>query len=378
MRNPLPEEVYLQRTVYREPDVRGDYFRDQTAIIHSTAFRRLKKKTQVFYAPDNDHICTRIEHVLHVATISAAICRGLQLSGWQLNPDMAYAIGLGHDLGHTPFGHAGEKALDDLLGGNNAFVHEINSYRIVSKLANKGYGLNLTYGVCDGIICHNGERDEQFLFPDPVQKDLDTITNRKVSGSSYEACIVRMADKIAYLGRDLEDALMAGLIHKNDIPAHMKTRLGTNNGEIIKSLVLDLIESSKENSFIGFSNEKYIWMTELKRFNYEHIYFHKALQTYEQFCTNIIVKLFEHFSQLFDTYAFDLVAYHKLHLAIDRQFGDYLAGMKHFYEKQNEKTNQIISDFISGMTDSYCIEAARQITIPVPVIFSKSSYPNTD
>jgi len=119
-------------------------------------------------------------------------------------------------------------------------------------------------------------------------------------------------------------------------------------------------------------------MTELKRFNYEHIYFHKALQTYEQFCTNIIVRLFEHFSQLFDTYAFDMIAYQNLHLAIDRQFGDYLAGMKHFYEKHNEKTNQIISDFISGMTDSYCIEAARQITIPVPVLFSKSSYSNTD
>ena len=129
MQNNFSENDYIKRTSPREPDVRGDFFRDQTAIIHSTAFRRLKNKTQVFFAPENDHICTRIEHVLHVATIAASICKGLNLAGSNLNIDMAYAIGLGHDLGHTPFGHAGEDALNKVLGGNKAFIHEINSYR---------------------------------------------------------------------------------------------------------------------------------------------------------------------------------------------------------------------------------------------------------
>src|SRR3989339_1132510 len=140
MKNPFDEKTYLQRTIEREMDIRGDYFRDQTAIIHSMPFRRLKHKTQVFYAPDNDHVCTRIEHVLHVATIAATVCKGLNRYGWDLDMEMAYAIGIGHDLGHAPFGHQGEKALDKILGGNNAFVHEVNSYRVVEKLANNGQG----------------------------------------------------------------------------------------------------------------------------------------------------------------------------------------------------------------------------------------------
>jgi dGTPase len=180
MKNPFSESIYLQRTEPRETDVRGDYFRDQTAIIHSTAFRRLKNKTQVFFAPENDHICTRIEHVLHVATIAATICKGLNKYGWELDIDMAYAIGLGHDLGHTPFGHAGEMALNKILGGNNAFVHEINSYRQVEYLAKKGQGLNLCFGVKDGIICHNGEKDEQYLKPSQILNNLDKIKTRKV------------------------------------------------------------------------------------------------------------------------------------------------------------------------------------------------------
>ena len=131
----------------------------------------------MFFAPENDHVCTRIEHVLHVATIAKSICLGLNQYGWNLDADMAFAIGLGHDLGHAPFGHEGEYFLNKRLGGSNAFIHEINSYRIVEHLANNGKGLNLTYAVRDGIISHNGESFEQYLVPD----DKETNDSKEVA-----------------------------------------------------------------------------------------------------------------------------------------------------------------------------------------------------
>ncbi|HOY40135.1 MAG: HD domain-containing protein [Bacteroidales bacterium] len=371
MKNPLPEQVYSARVIPREADIRGDYFRDQTAIIHSTAFRRLKSKTQVFYAPDNDHICTRIEHVLHVATISAAICKGLNMHGWELNSEMAYAIGLGHDLGHTPFGHAGEKAINTYLGGGTSFAHEINSYRIVAHTANHGNGLNLTFGVRDGIICHNGERDEQHISPDPSIKDLDLIKDRNVLPSSYEGCIVRLADKIAYLGRDLEDAVLAGIISEKIIPEKIKSQLGTRNGKIINDLVIDLIEASKNSDTIGFSDEKYDLMQSLKEFNYKAIYFHSSLQAYEKFCDKVIRQLYEHFEELFDKLQVNYSDYQNQVCNIDRQFGEYLQGMEVFYNNGENSGKQRITDFISGMTDTYCIDAARQINIPEPIVFLK-------
>ncbi len=144
MTNPLQNITYKERTNSIEEDLRGAYFRDQTAIIHSTAFRRMKHKTQVFYAPENDHICTRIEHLLHVATIAKSICKGLNHYGWNLDVEMAFAIGLGHDLGHAPFGHDGESILNKLMGGNMIFIHEIHSYRVVEDLSPPGEGFNLT------------------------------------------------------------------------------------------------------------------------------------------------------------------------------------------------------------------------------------------
>ena len=138
----------------RDEDVRGPYYRDTTAIIHSSPFRRLKHKTQVFFAPSNDHICTRMEHVLHVASIASAICRPLGLDS-----ELAWAIGMGHDLGHTPFGHVGERIISKMSEerGLGKFEHEVNSLRVVDFLADNGKGLNLTYAVRDGIVCHNGE-----------------------------------------------------------------------------------------------------------------------------------------------------------------------------------------------------------------------------
>ncbi|MFW5828510.1 MAG: HD domain-containing protein, partial [Alkalispirochaeta sp.] len=223
--NQLSSEDLRRRRVPRpedERDLRGPYFRDTTAIVHSYPFRRMKNKTQVFFAPKNDHICTRIEHVMHVSTIAATISRALNL-----NPDLAWAIGMGHDLGHTPFGHLGEKILSRLRG-LDGFRHEIYSLRVVDKLANHGKGLNLTYAVRDGIINHCGEKFEQELSPDHAVKDLSAITRRDQLPSTWEGVAVRMSDKIAYLGRDLEDAMQLGLVRVEDVPATGRRLLGEN------------------------------------------------------------------------------------------------------------------------------------------------------
>ena len=246
----LPAQLARQRMRPRAGDVRGDYFRDQTAIIHSTPFRRLKHKTQVFFAPENDHICTRIEHVLHVATIAATICRGLNHHGWQLDTELAYAAGLGHDLGHAPFGHSGERALA-ACAPEEGFEHELHSLRVVDLLARNGQGLNLTWAVRDAIVCHNGERIDERLTPDETLRPPQEKRDRARRPATWEGCAVRFADKIAYLGRDIEDALAAGFITRADVPDPIARVLGTTNGEMINALVIDLIEQSALQGEMG-------------------------------------------------------------------------------------------------------------------------------
>lgn len=366
MKNYLSKEIYLKRTKNQEDDIRGAFFRDQTAIIHSMPFRRLKHKTQVFFAPENDHVCTRIEHVMHVATIAKSICKGLNYNNWKLNVEMAFAIGLGHDLGHAPFGHEGEAILNEKLGGNNAFVHEINSYRVVEYLTNAGKGLNLTYGVKDGIICHNGEKFEQILKPKQTINELDKIRDRKVQPSSYEACIVRFADKIAYLGRDIEDAIIAGFIQKSDIPQKVKDKIGISNSEIITAFVNDIIENSKNNDFIGFSDEKFELILLLRNFNYKNIYCSDKRKSFP-FAKKIITSIFDYLYDLYQTNGEDFNKYQVSQYRLNRHFGRHLEEMKDFYRNEPDK-KWLVTDFVSGMTDLYAIDAMKQITIPQPII----------
>jgi len=379
-KNKISQEDLEKRTTSRDEDIRGCYYRDQTAIIHSRPFRRLKHKTQVFFSPDDDHVCTRIEHVLHVASIAATICRGLKSkenSTWDLNEDLAYSIGLGHDLGHTPFGHAGETELSYLLGGGNSFIHEVNSYRVVEKLINQGQGLNLTYAVKDGIICHNGENFEQSIKPDFRVKDLNSIKDRKNNPATYEGCIVRFSDKIAYLGRDIEDAIIAGFIEEKNIPKNIRDKIGTSNGEIINYLVLDLIENSTEG-VISFSKSCHELMVELKDFNYQSIYNNPRIKEYKRYCKRIISTLFEYLSNLYHSNHWDIEFYLKdENLDIDKFFGNYIKGMKEFYFSEKTANNwtegdlgkQIVADYISGMTDKFAIECMKEISIPRPIEF---------
>jgi len=366
MENYLSQETYYQRSRAQEQDVRGAFFRDQTAIIHSMPFRRLKHKTQVFFAPENDHICTRIEHVMHVATIAKSICKGLNAMGWKLNEEMAFAIGLGHDLGHAPFGHEGESILNAKLGGNNSFVHEVNSYRVVEYLTNAGKGLNLTYGVKDGIICHNGEKYEQTLKPKTEVNNLDLIKDRKVQPSSYEACIVRFSDKIAYLGRDIEDAIIAGFIKSSDIPEKVKQKIGITNSDIINTFVNDVINYSHNKDVIGLSDEKYELIVLLRNFNYQNIYYNDKKTSFP-FAEKIINTIFDYLMELYLKFGNEWNNYQTSRHRINRHFGRHLEEMQDFYK--NISDNRImVTDFVSGMTDLYAIDAMKQITIPQPII----------
>ena len=369
MKNPLDELDYLKRTITKDYPIRGDFFRDQTAIIHSMPYRRLKHKTQVFFSPENDHVCTRIEHVMHVATIGATICKGLNKYDWNLNSEMAFAMGLGHDLGHAPFGHAGETALNKKLREDFKFIHEVNSYRVVQYLANDGKGLNLTYGVKDGIINHNGEQFVQFLKPNNTKNDLNTIKERKSVSSSYEGIIIRFSDIIAYLGRDIEDAVLAGFIKLSDVPKEIKDDIGNTNGDIINSLIIDLIENSKNNDSIGFSDEMFNKLKILKNFNYRYIYAHKTIVEYRKKGERILEELFDYLLDLYDNNGQDFDKYKTRESSLKNSFGAYLKKMKDFYEKENYIPKQIVTDYISGMTDNYALKAYKSIKIPNPIIF---------
>lgn len=368
--NPLSSDIYCKRTRPQTPDVRGEYFRDQTKIIHSLPFRRLKHKTQVFFAPDNDHICTRIEHVLHVATIAAAICRGLnQSNNWDLNQDLAYAIGIGHDIGHAPFGHEGERALAACIAPK-PFLHEVNSYRVVEHLANYGEGLNLTYAVKDGILCHCGEDfATQELRPAQIPNDLENIHSRRCLPTTYEGCIVRVSDKIAYLGRDIEDAIKAGLITPEDIPAVVQDEIGSSNGEIINTLTLDLIEHSKDKDYIGFSPEKNHIISELKSFNYERIYHNAQMRQRKETIDKCVADLFNYFRTIFSRYGFDYSAYDREGKQTATSFANYMASMSKIYGQNAALRDEIITDYIAGMTDSYALSAMEDVILPNSIKF---------
>ena len=364
--NPLPEQIYRTRAVVRDDDVRGPYFRDQTAIIHATPFRRLKHKTQVFFSPQNDHICTRIEHALHVATIAATICRQLGLDS-----DLAQAVALGHDLGHAPFGHAGEEYLDGISRemGLGWFVHELHSLRVVDKLANDGRGLNLTYAVRDGIVSHCGERFEQAIKPTTDYKDLSSISDRATYPTTYEGCIVRVSDKIAYLGRDIEDAIVAGLVEFSNIPTRIRQELGSKNGEIIDTLVRDVVVWSEKHNQIGFSDDKHELILKLKAFNYQNIYEHPELVEYQGFCKRIIETLYYHLLGLVDNLQLDYEAYTRRKVPFEKRFGRYLKTMSAVYNSDPMDFPRIILDYIAGMTDAYALKCIEELFLPAPIPF---------
>jgi dGTPase len=361
--NAQDEGVYRARAVPRDTDVRGDYFRDQAAILHSLDFRRLKRKTQVFFDPENAHICTRIEHVLHVSSIAGTISRALGL-----DVDLSQAIGMGHDIGHPPFGHPGERVIHSMLGEIGGFHHEVHGLRVVDHLAGGGEGLNLTYAVRDGIICHCGERWEQGIQPDPEPKDLTAIQQRDRYPSTWEGCVVRMSDKIAYLGRDVEDAITAQLIRAGDVPPLVVERLGANNSQIINTLVLDCIDTAERTGSIGFSEGVHEGVLELRNFNYQRIYNAPMVRSYGDHCRETLRRLFEHLLATYDSLGFDAAAYPDLPLAVDRSFGRYMGRFGSLYERRDETGElRVVGDYIAGMTDDFALRAFEELVLPRPI-----------
>ncbi len=357
--NKLSSDELLKRENHREDDFRGGYFRDTTAIIHSYPFRRLKHKTQVFFSPKNDHICTRIEHVMHVASVASAICKGLGLDS-----DLAWAIGLGHDLGHTPFGHVGEKIINNIRKDSGGFLHELYSLRVVDYLVQYGKGLNLTYAVRDGIVSHCGEKFEQSLSPDFRVKNLKLLKARTHMPSTWEGAVVRMADKISYLGRDIEDAIQLRIIKESEIPQEGSRVVGTTNSEIINTLVDDIIKTSLETGKIAFSDRIYEALLILRDFNYKNIYYSPILAGHVKYFERIIKLLFNYLDEIFKNYGHELPSYAQENNLLAVRFSDYLGKMTNFYTNVDGGFENLVTDYIAGMTDDYAIECVSQIMMP--------------
>lgn len=358
-KNGLSNEILTSRVKERtDKDVRSVYYRDTTAILHSSPFRRLKHKTQVFFAPSNDHICTRIEHVLHVASIATAICRAMNL-----DDQMAWAIGIGHDLGHTPFGHIGEFILSDLMKekGLGSFEHEINSLRVVDFLT----PLNLTYAVRDGIVSHCGESFLRTLTPSFQVKDLKSLKTKKgIMPATWEGCVVRLSDQIAYMGRDFEDASRLGIVKAEDVPLICREKLGVKNGEIINTLVEDIISNSQKEGCIGFSEEIFEAVKAMKEFNYRNIYNSPMLEGYEKYYRRLIRLIFDYLSELYDKAGLNEEKYIAEGNMLAAGFYNYAVEKHDSYLSYDGNDDRIIFDYISGMSDNFCIDCANEILKP--------------
>ncbi len=351
-----------------EDPFRTPFERDSHRVLHSLPFRRLKHKTQVFFSPKDDHICTRMEHSLHVSSISSTICKRLDL-----NVTLAEAIALAHDLGHPPFGHAGETAMKKIQAKYSKkdtatkllpFMHEAQSLRVIDCFQNKLHEpLNLTYEVRDGVVCHCGELNESFLKPQ-YRKDLksvDITAAQNQHPATIEGCVVRMADTISYLGRDFEDAHMAELVSLEDLPANLRSTLAPDNtkninSQIIGTLINDLVNNSKKHNYLKFSDNIFSAMKTMKDFNYRNIYRHPKLIGQERRIYLTLNELFGYFLDILeDTNKFSkIMGNHQTDYSC-AVFADFLKDMKYpSYTSYTDKA-QIVTDFIVGMTDNFAL-----------------------
>ena len=292
-----------------ECELRTVFQRDRDRIIHSKAFRRLKHKTQVFLSPESDHYRTRLTHTLEVSQIARTIARAMRL-----NEDLTEAIALGHDLGHTPFGHAGERALNELYGN---FTHYEQSRRVCEKLENGGMGLNLTFEVLDGILHHT--------------KDEWAATD--------EGKIVRVSDRIAYINHDIDDAVRGGIISHNDLPSEIVEVLGDTKSRRINTLVTSVINNS--NTDISMDSEVAMAYEKLHSFLFDAVYRNPAAKSEETKVLGIVEGLFNHFIK-----------------NPDKLSDEY----KRICE--NEGIERAVTDYIAGMTDHYAVTAYSDIYVP--------------
>ena len=333
-----------------ESDYRQAFSVDVDRILHSLAYARYIDKTQVFYLVKNDHITHRVLHVQLVSKIARTIGRFLNL-----NEDLLEAIALGHDIGHTPFGHDGEDFLSEICRkhGIGYFHHNLQSVHFLEKVERKGEGWNLCLQTLDGILSHDGEIHSEKLLPatDKTFGEMDReITAKKndpktvLIPMTLEGCLVRMADTVSYIGRDIEDAIRLKLIQRSDLPRESVSLLGDTNGTIVFNLVTDIICSSRGKPYIAFSPEVSEALKQLKAFNFEHIYMNSRIKKH----TRRIKSLFE---MLFETYLEDMSNERESSVI----FSQFLKDMKQTYIQCHQPA-EIVRDFISGMTDQYFLD----------------------
>ena len=296
-----------------ECDVRTVYQRDRDRILHSKAFRRMKDKTQVFLAPQGDHYRTRLTHTLEVSQIARTIAKALRL-----NEDLVEAIALGHDLGHTPFGHAGERALNEV--DPDGFAHYNQSVRVAQVLEKNGEGLNLTWEVRDGIL------------------------NHRTSGnpSTLEGKVVRLSDKIAYIHHDMDDAQRAGIITEDDIPITLRMLLGYTTRERLNTFVHNIIENSYEQDTIKMSDEIFEAMMTLRAIMFEQVYENPVAKKEEDKAVKMLTELYEYYVEHPES--------------MSAEYREMI--------RRGENKTRTVCDYLSGMTDQYSMEKFREIYIP--------------
>ena len=380
--NILKREQDLYR---RENDIRSEFERDYTRIIHSTAYRRLKHKTQVFFSPNNDHICTRIEHVTHVESISYTIANYLGL-----NTELTKAISVAHDLGHSPFGHEGERILSSISQKalHTTFWHEKNGLNIVDNIETLENSekfkenLNLTYGVRDGIISHCGEIDENGLKPRDEFIDLNKYEHpNQYAPYTWEACVVKVADKISYIGRDIEDAITVGILdeHLEELKDLLKDSKNAkiNNTIIINYLVNDLCENSSIEKSLCFSEEAFELMNKIKRFNYLNIYTSERIKPSVRYFNLVINEIYETLKKCYDGKN-TINKLKELSKRAEKLSKGFIGYVYTYYDYGNREElrlkNKIIYDlnseidyyrciisYISGMTDNFAREIYEEI-----------------
>lgn len=292
--------------------IRTDFIRDRDRILHSKSFRRLKHKTQVFLSPQGDHYRTRLTHTLEVSQIARTISRALRL-----NEDLTEAISMGHDLGHTPFGHSGEDVLNELLPGG--FEHNEQSLRVVEKLENDGEGLNLTFEVRDGILNHK----------------------KNGNPATLEGAVVSLADRIAYINHDIDDAIRAGVLTERDLPEACVRVLGNSHGKRINSLILDAVQQSAGKPFVNMSGRMYEQFDALRDFMFDNVYKNPKAKSEEEKAKRVIQELFYYY-----------------HAHIDLLTGEYAKYL------ETDGKQRAVADYIAGMTDNYAIAEYVRIFVP--------------
>ena len=340
-------------------DIRPSFFHDSDRIIHSYCYSRYIDKTQVFYLVENDHITHRVLHVQLVSKIARTIGRFLNL-----NEDLIEAISLGHDVGHTPFGHDGERIISRFLQeqGEGVFEHNVQSFRLFHDLEAYGKGLNLTAQVLDGIICHNGEilqnsygcnrnKTSERLLVEYHDSLKGIFKSKDMVPMTLEGCVMRISDVIAYIGRDIEDAIILKLVKREDIPHKITEVLGNRNAEIVNTLITDLVNNSIDKDSLAFSPDVFEALDQLKKWNYENIYHNPKKSSQDEKIKSMFQAVLEECLEELDT-------------------NKKVTGINHWFNsmgteyKETTSKPRIVADYVSGMTDDYLMNAYKEIVIP--------------